>query len=344
MIMVYHFDTHFFVWAHLGLEGAFGWYIAVEFFFIVSGYLLYRTVNKGKYGYAYMYTRDRVRKIYPVYLLAFFVTFAVKVYYTQWMHSPIKVFEQLADNFLEAVMLQGIGLNRGGDYVNYTAWYVSVYLIGGYFIFYLLKRNRKLFLELIAPILIVVFYSHLYRFNGNLDATIAITEGFFGNVALFRGIADMCVGVYAAIIGDYIVRRFENEPSSKILCIIKTTGVLCILLVMAASLKYGLKTYDFMYVVLLAYGVMTAFISWSEKNGNKTYTLVKHFSGLTLNMYLIHNALREWVFPGVFSNTAYYPVSTKYAILLLYIIVTVIFAEIMNLMVIGIKRVFSNRN
>ena len=42
MILIYHFDNAFPF--SVEMELAAGWYIAVEFFFIVSGYLLYRTV------------------------------------------------------------------------------------------------------------------------------------------------------------------------------------------------------------------------------------------------------------------------------------------------------------
>ena len=73
MIMIYHFDTHFFVRSIVCEGGVFGWYIAVDFFFMVSGFLLYQKAEKdGNTLNAFGYTLGRVKKIYPAYLLAFF--------------------------------------------------------------------------------------------------------------------------------------------------------------------------------------------------------------------------------------------------------------------------------
>ena len=70
LIMVMHFNNVYSkIYENPHITG--GWYIAVEFFFIVSGYLLMvRAEANGKEESALRYTARRFMKLYPEYLFA----------------------------------------------------------------------------------------------------------------------------------------------------------------------------------------------------------------------------------------------------------------------------------
>lgn len=106
-----------------------GWYIAVEFFFMVSGYLLFSSVEQGRHQSAFGYTMKRIKKIYPYYLGAFVCTFWGYCCFNN-LHGK-EIVSKLLDSIWEIFLLQGCGLGRGWDYINCTLWYISVLLIVG---------------------------------------------------------------------------------------------------------------------------------------------------------------------------------------------------------------------
>ena len=111
MIVVFHFDTTFPYVNRLGLTP--GWYIAVEFFFIVSGYLLYKKVQgSGGSISPWRYTLHRYKQIYPKYLISVLITFIAIVIARKL--SPVESVDLLLDSYWELLGLQGIGLAGDG--------------------------------------------------------------------------------------------------------------------------------------------------------------------------------------------------------------------------------------
>lgn len=68
MIAVYH------LWTHYRMPGR-GGYIAVEFFFVLSGYLLAMKADLSGEQTVMQYTWSRIKKFYPHYLFSFLVLF-----------------------------------------------------------------------------------------------------------------------------------------------------------------------------------------------------------------------------------------------------------------------------
>ncbi len=119
LIMIYHFDNHYLISQHFNLR--IGWYIGVEFFFIVSGYLLYTGMEKLSLtchsGWDYFVYR--YKRIYPYYLGAFIFSF---IFYVITNKIGLKdMIIILTDNFFECFALHGIGLDVGWSHINNTS-------------------------------------------------------------------------------------------------------------------------------------------------------------------------------------------------------------------------------
>ena len=300
MIMVYHFDTHFFVRSIACKGGVFGWYIAVDFFFIVSGFLLFKKAEKSKGTLSAVgYTIERIKKIYPPYILAFIVTFIVIMAVSNTALEYWKA-DGIINALLEASLLQGVFICKG-PFVNYTAWYISVLIIAGFFIYLVLSKNKKLFLYALAPINILLGFLYLYKFYGSLDVTIA-TEGWaLLTPAMIRGLAGMSLGVYAAILSKKL-QEFLNDKKAFVRVLFKALGIGLLTFVPIASLRYGETSYDFLYLILIFAGVAIAFVPFKKEPKPGFKKFIVYSSSLTLNMYLIHNVFREWIFPSVYPN------------------------------------------
>ena len=65
IIMLMHFESTFFFSEKRFFEGG---YLGVEFFFILSGFLLYRAYKSDKYSSAFTYVKSRALQFFPIHI------------------------------------------------------------------------------------------------------------------------------------------------------------------------------------------------------------------------------------------------------------------------------------
>jgi hypothetical protein len=258
---------------------------------MTTGYLLFDNIEryKEKFGTAWRYTLSRHRKLGGFkYLFAFAVTFAAKGYVERITKGEI--LRRLLDSVPEILLLQSAGLNRGWDFINPTLWYLSVIIIAGYVICWFLFNHKDLFVTIVAPIALVLGYSYLYRTCLSMDA-VAEFYGTFGNIELIRGFCDMCLGMYAAMLTKKLIESNVNVVLLKVAAALLALGVIVL------SLIYGRTTVDFVLVGMIFLLVSFAFVP-------RTKTLIDSFfekwSGITLNIYLIHEVYRQYIMKKLF--------------------------------------------
>ena len=287
LVAIMHFDTIYKLKEPANFGD--GWYIAVEFFFIVSGYLLYNQFDKlkVKYNNAFKYTLSRYRKIYPYFVISFFITFMLIGYCREY--SSIKQYVKLfVESFWEFIGLQGMGLDRGWSYINPTAWYISVLFINGFILYNCLDKFKKLFVNLVAPIIIMVVYSYLYRNFHHLDV-VTPTTGFYINCALMRGMADMCLGIYAACLNKVIKEKVSKIGFLKIISTLSFFGIIII------SWRIKQTEIDFLFALVMTFSISVAFLPSNNKIlGSR---VIRYWSDITLAIYLIHESFRTYIFP-----------------------------------------------
>ena len=164
-----------YVIAYYHLNNAYGnytsWYIAVEFFFMLSGYLLanklYKMDESGTLGdfTAWKYTWEKYKKYFPHCLFSFLVAFLIKGVYRgfairDWVRETLF-------HIPEILLIHMSGLNFENDYpVNSPTWYLSVLLIMGYFIWFFMRKSQGIYINLICPLSILIIYPFLYRTYG----------------------------------------------------------------------------------------------------------------------------------------------------------------------------------
>lgn len=310
LIMAYHFDNKYAISQHFGL--AIGWYIGVEFFFIVSGYLLYAKFDSLSQSYrsAPAYVWMRFQKIYPFYLGAFLLSLFFYVVTDAQMRG-VDVIKLLSDDYFEVLALQGIGLDDGWNYVNNTGWFISILLISSFIIYHCLLKWRDTFVNFAVPLIVMISFSFLYRNMKGIGGVVQ-TTGFYENWALMRGMADMCLGICAARLSSRIGKQFRRKGW------IRAVGACGFLFVIGCSLKYGNSTADFLYTLILTLSVAIGFLpSESRIYDNKW---LQKWSGLTLYMYLVHDMFRTFIFPHFLGIPAGLPQKAGYLVLFLFVV------------------------
>lgn len=255
------------------------WYIAVEFFFILSGFLMAGHMDHNPNETVLQYMKKRIIRLYPVYIFAFLVIAVIKSYV-----SGLNILKIVIPNWLEVFMLQSIGTNRF-PYVNNPAWYVSALMIGSYFVYYFLKNHRDLFLHFIGPCTVIIAFSYMYREYGRLE-NFYHTDGIFMNTAILRSIMGLTIGIYVYYISKRISWK-DNKYSKAFKTIME---FLCFLGPIAFALFNEEGSYDFGFIIVFAIGILLAS---SNKTLGKVANIgfVRFMSDMSYAAYLAHFAV-----------------------------------------------------
>ena len=321
LIMIFHFDNVYVIFQEFNLT--LGWYIAVEFFFIVSGYLLYANLDRlsQKCHSGWDYFVYRFKKIYPFYLGAFLISL---ILYTIGNHifTPKNILDILSTKYFELFAMHAIGLDVGWSNINNTSWFICIMFIAGFIIFHCLVKWKDNFINFVAPLIIIISFSYLYRYMGGLGAVVQIS-GVYENQPLMRGLADMCLGIFAARLNGYIVANCKK------LRWIKLAGVLGFLFVILFSAKYGNSTRDFLFAIVLTVSVGIGFLPSEHKLFESK--LLQYWSNITLSIYLLHDVFRSIVFPKFIGYTPH--LSVKFVYMGLYLVVVTVSAVIFDALI-----------
>lgn len=200
IIIVWHFQRN--VFEEYGSIMAHG-YMAVDFFFILSGYLMYRSANKPDARNTIEYTLNKIRRFAPDYLIV------ILFLYLRHMVVPALLGHKSFDltwalqAIPEALFLQNTGIWTSG--VNYPMWYVSVLLFGGGIVYSFLRYNKRLTISIILPITILLGYTFLFSHSPKLRIDSFQTYGAF-YMPMVRGISGIGLGVELA----HVVRSCED--------------------------------------------------------------------------------------------------------------------------------------
>lgn len=166
-------------------------YLAVDFFFVLSGFVLSHRYVYSTPVEAKTFIICRLARLYPlhVFTLAMFaITFAL-------IHGNFPSYTDgiLFTLFQHLTLTHNIGFNPSGITWNYPSWSISVeFWVNVLFIVVISKRIKSTILFLISIFLFLFVYlhtSHLGTFYQNYYGLI--------NSGLLRGVASFIVGIFA---------------------------------------------------------------------------------------------------------------------------------------------------
>lgn len=266
-------------------------YLAVEFFFILSGYLLMASCRLHPEMEAAEYTYRRIRKLYPHYLFSFLILFCAELGVR--ILSGGFCFAEFANLGLEALpealFLQNIGIFDGG--LNYPLWYLSVLVVGGHFLYFCIRRYEKVMVNLVLPLLIIGTFTGIFSQGDSIEIWES-TAGIY--LPLARGIADLGLGVLCCHAEEKLSgvkrRRFDAAyPAS---------------LLLAAFLLFSPVCYDRYALIVFPVLIICGFRrdTLAERISSRCRRPIDWFSRLCYPVYLNHALVIKGilVFGGVF--------------------------------------------
>lgn len=253
MILCYH--CHWFAFRESG-EAFCGFYLFVELFFILSGFLMMSAIRrhvtpeerKNPAAMTARYMKKRLRRLFPHHILSWVLVAAVEFFLIRDLW-PIEVFKI---GWAELLFVNIFGFVRN-QYINIVCWYLSGLVFASLIVHYLVLRDEDGFVKIIAPVLLAVCYGTLFDRAESLAATIVFTR-YAPHLGFMRSLADVTVGVLAFRAYEWM-SDVELPGESVVATVLEAAVFLASALYMY---RFSGK-YDFLFVLLFFAFVISVF-------------------------------------------------------------------------------------
>lgn len=260
-----------------------GWYLAVEYFFIISGFWLVHSYEQKKKSTT-EYIVSRVCKLYPHQLLSFVVLFV-------WYYRSViregnwsEVFRNFTLHLGEALPFTYFFSDyeyTGVQFLNYSIWYISVLLLVSLVFYFILSKYKEFFLSLLAPVLVLLIYRYFYHHCMSLNTGNDV--GIFLNEFYLRGFAGMACG---CIIYCIVQKLSEITFNKKFYVVARCVELISFGGGIYLSHYYSNSKNDVYLVMLLCVGVICSFLY--TKKTVLSGRGMKYLNGLMYPVYLNH--------------------------------------------------------
>lgn len=280
--------------------------IGVEFFFIVSGYLLGKSalkenVSEDEIGEkTNKFILKKVARLFPYMLFSWI--FAMILYINT---NPIKyAAHDVVNSIWDLFFLKNSGL----IYRSFLAvsWYISAMLICMIGLYPLILKQKKKFVYVTAPLIVIL----VGGFIANKYQSIAFNGDIY--VSMLRALFELSLGV---IIYNWssILKNVEFTKLGRfILTCIEILGFASIFFIV--NLENAHVKYDFIMILIIS---MCICIAFSEKTleyklfNNKLFYFLENLSlPMYLNQYFAFNLMY------FFLNSSYYRIPYGYSLLI----------------------------
>ena len=270
-----------------------GGYLAVEFFFLVSGFLMAKSAKRaeetsrlqlGTETAQFIWHKAKI--ILPYFIFAYIVGFAIRAYTA---HSgAIDILNNGFQSIVQLLFLEMSGIEA------FTAigasWYISAMLISMLALYPLLRKNRNVFTWVIAPLLAIFILGYLSHEHGWLNETTKAWQLVYPG--LLRAVAELSLGCVCFGMCERL-QRVQPKPAGRAL--LTAMEFLGYLVVIAAMCFLNVGQRGFVLLFVLA-GCMT--LSFSGLSNSAAWFRGRIFPWLgkmSLIVYLLHFRVKDVV-------------------------------------------------
>lgn len=277
MIILYHYATST-EWQYFK-----NGYLGVEFFFIVSGYLMTKSALKvenkeiGKTTWKYIWRK--VKELFPYILIAYVISIFVKSSFREF-----KTYQYVRSIWnLLLVDMSGIVTT----YMLGQTWYISAMLISMLILYPLIIKYKKNFIYLIAPIIVLFVGGYVSHVYGELN--LAYTWNGLVQEGILRALFELSLGAISYEIVEKMKKINFTRIGKVLLTLIEILGIVIVFIIACRQSK----NYDFIALGLLTISIIIAFsentIFYKYINNKFFYYLEK----LSLPIYLNHIWIKD---------------------------------------------------
>ncbi len=326
MIVLYHSKNY-----TTDIKICTGGYIAVDFFFIVSGYFLAASASKRRSsspdgdGLRYVlgdtahYMGRRISRIYPEMIVAIILALIARAAVYDLSFGEVWTFFLQA--YGEWTMLQQLGLDTkvilGGT------WYISAMMIASCFLYPMARKAGKRFDLLIAPAMFIFLFVLTITHMTNIQVPNVKIRGlvYFG---LLRGTMEMALGCFVFGLKNVLARFSPGKPAKYLLTIAEAGLYLSIVCYYSHGKHYN--RIDWFTIILFGIAILitqTNFSYTKDVIKGKVYVFL---GALSFDLYLGHRFWSlliknmDWLKPqgDLYKTAVYLVLATVTAFIIMY--------------------------
>ncbi len=210
LILEYHF------WWKYGyfMKG----YLAVDFFFVLSGFLWMKSARSGRYSDTFGYALTQIKKYWPKTTVVLCLKFMLKDFVEIVKTGSIEIFfDKFIHLLYEIFYLHVVGIDSG-EYLASYLWYIPVMIVILTLYTGIYNQDRKL-LTFLFPIVIVCCYTKIFGTFGDLSDFRELGGVLIKGIE--RGLADIAVGAVTFEVKNKI---FDEKPQEAHLSSLSRNG------------------------------------------------------------------------------------------------------------------------
>ena len=273
-------------------------YLAVDFFFIVSGYMIMRSCRenqrKGTEPGTLRYCFHKLMSFLP-YLIVVEIIFGIVNGLAAT--DPSYAFEKNFDKFMAGMWYQLkniLCLSMLNIYNGDISWYLSALILSTLILYPIIRRSEVVFPRYIAPALGVILIIIILVVTGQINSPNHTTFGFLSK-GLILGVAEMSLGIFAyELTGIMQKHRFKNDNVVYTVTEIAAFVILAIFMIIGnPGGRAGREVFEFIMVAVIFIGttITLSTLSMTYEWSLKSDTLcnnAKWFAVGSLLIYLNH--------------------------------------------------------
>lgn len=276
--------------------------IGVEFFFVLSGALMAKSIyskrdtspSPKEYG---AFLAHKYGSIFPQHFVAFVIAVAVWAVFSEFQ-SLAQLIRYLVDSIPNFLLIQMSGINLANP--NHVEWYISCMLIAMAVLYPICRRFYTAFTHYFAPLGALLILGYLYHTTGTLTG-VGVWSGLCYK-PLLRALAELALGTTAFELARALSRASLTQLSQTLLTISELLLLLC---AMTYTIITFPKKYEFylLGVILLLVTISFSNVTrYSHLTQNRfVYALGKlslpiylsQISGIRLTQYLLPHASQQ---------------------------------------------------
>lgn len=303
-------------------------YMAVEFFFMLSGYFAVVKVKRSGESTpqdAMRWTVGKYVKLFPYILISTILHYLI--YYTK--SSLWETVKYFGYSFFELLCLPESGMFH--YYMSVQLWYLSALLILLPLFYTLVMKNGDTFLHVLCPLFTVMMYGYFSSTGGQ----IGMWGGWLGicRMSIVRAWAGLCLGGVIYTCTEYV----KNMPAAKSGSNTRLGGALsaleiaCVVYVVADLYRGGHNKTDFICIFFMA--VLCVIVLSEKASVHRLFpTFLCRASEFATSLYISHLMVRSYVKVILMPDAPYEKACPTYVVL------SVIFACLLMLAVNGLRR------
>lgn len=229
---------------------------AVEFFFLVSGYLMMATLTKREgtpcehLGSETLgFVGRKLAAFYPEMLVSYIIGFVFEASVKGLdLYGAYRLF---AEHPFEILMLRMTGI--GSNSINSPVWYLQTMIFCMFVLYPIIRKFPNMMKCVIMPLSAWLILGWLYREFGHLrNPSMWIDFTLKGNL---RGMAEICLGATAYPVVQWL-KKFNLTTFWRV--VFAAVKWVCWLLLLYYMYSYKLE-YDFFYLLVFIVAVILAF-------------------------------------------------------------------------------------